>query len=132
VNKVNYVFVIDDDPSARNGISRLLRAAGYTVIEFSYADEFLEFVKPDMLGCIVLDIRMPGLSGYDLMKELKKRGIDLPVIVVTGDDDPKTRSEADSMNAVGFFRKPVDGIALLDAIDWTLRSNLNNKNQTNK
>ena len=66
---------------------------------------------------------MPGLSGKELQAELELRGAHLPIIVVTGNDDPETKREAEKIKAVGFFRKPIDGTALLDAIDWVLRSN---------
>jgi FixJ family two-component response regulator len=119
----NCVFVVDDDPSARRGLSRLLRAAGYDVCDFASANEFLDALNPGVSGCLVLDARMLGLSGEELQAELKARGAHLPIIVVTGDDDPETRRKAEEMKAVGFFRKPVDGTALLDAIEWALRSN---------
>jgi FixJ family two-component response regulator len=121
------VFVVDDDPSVRSGLARLLRAAGYDVRAFSSANEFLDSLDPEVSGCLILDARMPGLSGEDLQAELEARNVYLPVIVVTADDDPKTRRRAERMKAVGFFRKPVDGTALLDAIAWALRSeNVNN------
>ena len=65
---------------------------------------------------------MPGLSGEELQAELKALGVHLPIIVVTADDDLETRNRAQKMGAAGFFRKPVDGTALLDAIAWALRS----------
>ena len=117
------VFVVDDDPSARRGLSRLLRTAGYDVRDFASANEFLDALGSEASGCLVLDARMPGLSGEELQAELELRGIHLPIIVVTGDDDPETKRKAEKMKAVGFFRKPVDGTALLDAIEWALRSN---------
>ena len=125
------MFVIDDDQSARSGIARLLSAAGHAVREFASAEEFLEHPKDEIAGCILLDIRMPGLSGSELMTELKLRCIDLPIIVITGDDDSETRTKADKMKAIGFFRKPVDGNALLDAIDWALRSSSTSSNHNN-
>ena len=118
----NVVFVVDDDPSARKGIARLLLTAGHNVSVFESANDFLENLNPEVSGCLVLDARMPGLSGEELQVELKKRDICLPIIVVTGDDDPATRKKADKMKAVGFFRKPVDGTALLDAVNWALRA----------
>ena len=71
-------------------------------------------------GCIVLDVRMPGLAGTSLQAELASRGISIPVIIVTADEDPGTRHRARQAGAVAFFRKPVDGPALLDAIAWAL------------
>ena len=73
---------------------RLLRTAGHAVSEFVSASEFLEHLKDEVAGCIVLDIRMPGLSGSELMTELKLRSIDIPIIVITGDDDSETRMKA--------------------------------------
>ena len=119
----NCVFVLDDDLSARTGLTRLLRAAGHDVRDFASAQEFLDALGSEASGCLVLDARMPGLSGEELQAELELRGIHLPIIVVTGDDDPETKRKAEKMKAVGFFRKPVDGTALLDAINWALRSN---------
>lgn len=115
-----HVYVIDDDPSARNGLSRLLRVAGYDVHTYSSANEFLAAPEVESTGCIILDARMPGLSGIELRDELCERGSTLPFIFVTADDDPEVRKKAMAMNAAGFFRKPVDGVALLDAVKWTL------------
>jgi FixJ family two-component response regulator len=120
MSKHRSVFLIDDDPSARNGMSRLLRTAGHDVRAFQSADEFLAALEPDATGCVVLDARMPGLSGEELQKELETRGVGLSLIFVTADDDPDTRKKAMALGAAGFFRKPVDGTALLDAIEWAL------------
>jgi FixJ family two-component response regulator len=117
------VFVIDDDSSVRNGLSRLLRAAGYPVHAFDSANKFLEYVDEFTSGCILLDIRMPGMSGDELALELKNRSVNLPIIVVTADDDQENKRLAKDIGAVGFFRKPVDGTALLDMVNWTLKSN---------
>jgi len=124
--KPRLVFVVDDDSSARSGITRLLRTAGHEVRAFASAKEFLDDFDPETFGCMVLDARMPGMSGEELQAELKTRGVRLPIIVVSADDDPNTRRAAHRMNAAAFFRKPVDGSALLDAIDWAVRWNLAN------
>jgi FixJ family two-component response regulator len=123
MTKTKYVIVVDDDPSARKGLARLLRAAGYEVRDFASAKEFLNTLDPDTSGCIVLDARMPGLSNQELQKELKARDVHLPIIVVSADDDVETRQNAKKINAAGFFRKPVDGVALLDSIKWILDKN---------
>jgi FixJ family two-component response regulator len=122
MSETRRVFVVDDDECARRGLARLLRAAGHDVREFAPADEFLDAQQPESSGCVLLDLRMPGLSGEELRAELDSRCADLPIIVVTADDDPETRRQARVMNAVAFFRKPVDGTALLDAIAWAMRS----------
>ena len=122
------VFVVDDDSSARNGLTRLLRTAGHDVRAFASAEEFLDAFDPEIFGCLVLDSRMPGMSGQELQAELAARGVGLPVIVVSADADLDSRREANRMNAAAFFRKPVDGSALLDAIDWAARWDLANGN----
>lgn len=126
------VFVVDDDPSARKGLTRLLRTSGYDVRDYASAEEFLDAIGPEDSGCVVLDARMQGLSFAELQEELSARGIHLPIIVITVDDDPKTRRKAQEINAAGFFRKPIDGPALCDAIDWVLGSHNkdHNKNKT--
>jgi FixJ family two-component response regulator len=116
------VFVVDDDPSARKGLTRLLRTSGYDVRDFASAEEFLDAIGSEDSGCVVLDARMEGLSFAELLEELKACGIHLPIIVITADDDPEIRRKAHEMNAAGFFRKPIDGPALCDAIDWALGS----------
>ena len=117
---VTCIFVVDDDESARNGLARLLRTAGHEVRTFSSSNEFLDALEPEVIGCLLLDARMPGLSGPELKAELESRGIHLPTIVVTADDSPEARQIAQNMQATGFFRKPVDGQALLDAIEWAV------------
>jgi len=117
------VFVIDDDPSARQGLTLLLHTAGYDVSAFASADEFVDTLGQETSGCLVLDARLPGMSCEEMLTELKELRLDLPIIFVTADDDPKTRQKAVEMNAAAFFRKPVDGTALLDAIEWATRSN---------
>lgn len=116
------VFLIDDDMSARNGLARLMRTAGYQVQISESAISFLGDLDSQAAGCIVLDARMPKMTGQELQRELKDRDVCLPIIFVTADDDPELRRKAQKMKAAGFFRKPVDGTALLDAIDWALRS----------
>jgi len=127
----HYVFIVDDDLSARRGIARLLRAARHNVQEYASANELLDIITTDDSGCLVLDARMPGMSGDELNAELIRRGIDLSIIVITGDDSLETKREADKMKAVGFFRKPVDGTALLDAVSWALRLGSTNNNHAN-
>ena len=122
------VFVVDDDASARNGLVRLLRAAGYEVQSFASAEGFFQALSSHHMcagvleGCLIVDGRMPGLSSTDLASELRRHGYRLPIIVLTTDDSFAARQKALSMKAVGFFRKPVDGTALLDAVDWAHQS----------
>jgi len=119
---VDRVFVVDGDLSARKGLARLIRTASYEVCDFASIDEFLEALGSDVPGCVILDVGVPGLSSEDLQAVLDAIGQNPPIIVVTAHDDPATRRRAQKLNAFGFFRKPVDGTALLDAIDWAIRS----------
>ncbi len=130
MKKESHVFVVDDDSSARNGLARLIRAAGYHVHAFDSANKFLESVDENSSGCILLDIRMPGMSGDELVLELNNRKINLPIIVITADYNVDAKQKAQEMNAVGFYRKPVDGTALLDSISWILRECSNGKNHS--
>jgi FixJ family two-component response regulator len=125
----NCIFLVDDDSSARKGLARLLRAAGYGVRDFASAKDFLDVLGSEASGCLVLDARMSGISNEEVLEELKARHIHLPIIVVTGDDDSETRQKAQKMKAAGFFRKPVDGPALLDAINWALQTNMPDVNK---
>ena len=125
----NCIFLVDDDSSARKGLARLLRAAGYDVRDFASAKDFLDVLGSKASGCLVLDARMSGISNEEVLEELKARNIHLPIIVVTGDDDSETRRKAQKMKAAGFFRKPVDGPALLDAINWALQTNMPDVNK---
>ncbi len=112
------VYVIDDDESIRKALKRLLRSANLDVETFSSAEEFLSNSRQGQDACIVMDIRMPGLTGFDLQKTLSLQGMPIPVLVISASDDWQTREQARKLGAVGFFRKPVDDQALLDAIWW--------------
>jgi len=114
------VFVVDDDLSVRRGLERLLRSAGYRVETFASALEFLERDGLDDPGCLVLDIRMPGLSGFDLQQMLTARGHDVPIIFVTGHGDIPMAVRAIKAGAADFLTKPFDDKAILDAIRQAL------------
>jgi FixJ family two-component response regulator len=118
----NCVFVVDDDSSARKGIARLMRSANYDVRDFDSASSFMDALNSEIPCVVVLDVGMPKLSCEELQEQLEARGLELPIIVVTAHDDAETRRNAQKLKAAGFFRKPVDGPALLDAIEWAMRS----------
>ncbi len=115
------VYLIDDDESVRKAFKRLLRSVNFEAETFGSAEEFLESQKPNKNSCIIIDIRMPGLTGFDLQRKLKDQGIKIPVIVISASDDAQVREQARDLGAVAFFRKPIDDQALLDAIDWAIR-----------
>lgn len=116
------IYIVDDEESVRKGFSLLLRSAGMVCRAFSSAEQFLAEVGPREGGCVLLDITMPKLTGFDVQKELKQRGSHLPVIAVSARDDAETSLLARQLGARFFFRKPVDDQALLDAIHWVLES----------
>ena len=122
----DHVFVVDNDPSARKGLTRLLRTAGHDVHDYASVEDFLDALEAEESGCLVLDARMPGLSGKELRAELESRDARLTIIVISADDQREIRRTARAIKAVAFFRKPVDGAALLDAIEWALHPDSTN------
>jgi FixJ family two-component response regulator len=118
--KRSLIYVIDDDASVRKAFGRLLRSANLDAETFSSAEEFLSSPKQKENACIIIDIRMPGLSGFDLQQRLSSEGTKIPVIVISASDDLETREHAKELGAISFFRKPIDDQALLDAIWWAI------------
>jgi RNA polymerase sigma factor (sigma-70 family) len=114
------VFIVDDDPAVRRAMERLIRSVGLDVESFVSAREFLQREPPGGPACIVLDIRMPGLSGLDLQEELTRAGLDLPVIFATGHGTVPMSVRAMKAGAVDFLQKPIDDQVLLDAVNRAL------------
>ena len=114
------VYVLDDDPSVRNSLGRLMRAEGYDVRLFDSAEEFLRDVAPAPLSCLLLDITLPNINGLEVQRTLNERDIRLPVIAISARDDDAVRVVARELGARFFFRKPVDDRTLIDAIDWAV------------
>jgi FixJ family two-component response regulator len=117
------VYLIDDDASVRKSLSRLLRISGYEVEAFSSADEFLETCRMAQYGCIVLDLRMPGLSGEGLQDRLLTMKEALPIVVITGHGDLQIMASMMKKGAVAFLAKPFDDHELLDAIEAAFERN---------
>ena len=117
------VYLIDDDASVRKSLARLLRISGYEVEAFSSADEFLETCRMAQYGCIVLDLRMPGLSGEGLQDRLLTMKEALPIVVITGHGDLDIMASMMKKGAVAFLAKPFDDHELLDAIEAALVRN---------
>ena len=114
---VQTVFVIDDDASIRKSLSRLLRSADYTVEAFPSAEEFLGREHFDGVGCILLDVKMPGLSGIDLQEELSKADYHMPIIFITGHGNIPMSVQAMKKGAVDFLTKPFNDKELLQTIE---------------
>jgi FixJ family two-component response regulator len=114
------VFVVDDDSSVRESIKSLIRSVGLRVETFETAQQFLGSKRPDAPGCVVLDVRLPGLSGLDLQRELAANDINLPIIFITGYGDIPMSVTAMKAGAMEFLTKPFRDQDLLDAIQKAL------------
>ena len=110
------VFVVDDDPLIRDGLRSLIKSVGLHVETFGSSHEFMLRKPSDAPACLVLDVRLPGLSGLDLQRELNESNIHIPVIFMTGHGDIPMSVRAMKNGALGFLTKPVRGQDLLDAI----------------
>jgi FixJ family two-component response regulator len=110
------VFVIDDDASVRASLKSLFESVGFRVQLYGSADEFLQSERPDVPCCLVLDVRLPGLSGLEFQSELAKMGTELPIIFMTGHGDIPMTVQAMKAGAVEFLTKPCRDQELLDAV----------------
>jgi FixJ family two-component response regulator len=114
------VLVVDDDPSFCRSMERLLRSMGFAFQSFASAQEFLRSRRPDVPSCLVLDVRMPGLSGLELQQDLARAGWQIPIIFMTGYGDIPMSVRAMKAGAVEFLTKPFREQELLDAIEQAL------------
>ena len=111
------VFVIDDDLSVRRSLGRLLLSAGYEMVACASAEEFLGLSDLPHPSCLLTDVRMPGMTGLDLLEAIKLRGGDLPVILSSGDVDAATAAYARANGAIRFLLKPFSSTELLAALE---------------
>ena len=114
------VFVVDDDPLIRDGVRSLVGSVGLQVLTFASARDFLGSTRPDAPACLVLDVRLPDLSGLDLQRELRKSDIPIPIIFITGHGDIPMTVQAMKAGAVEFLTKPLRRDVLLNAIRGAL------------
>ncbi len=110
------VYIVDDDPSVRRAISRLINSVGLRCITFDSAQAFLDQYEQSWRGCIVLDVRMPGMNGLDLQTTLSERGVTLPIIFVSGHGDIPMSVRAMKKGAMDFIPKPFNEQELIDAV----------------
>jgi FixJ family two-component response regulator len=123
------VFLVDDDSSVRRALARLIKSAGYQVQTFVSAREFLDRMPEAETACLVLDVRLPGLSGIDLQRELQRTNLILPIIFITGHGDIPTTVKAMKAGAVDFLPKPVRDTELLRAIEQALARAIHDRAQ---
>ena len=120
------VSIVDDDPSVRRALERLVEAAGYAVATFASAEEFLDSTASGATACLILDIHLNGMSGIELhellVSPLVSPGRAIPVIFITAHDDAPTRERIDRSGAAGFLAKPFDRQALIGAIRGVLET----------
>ncbi len=111
------VYIIDDDNAVRESLTWLISSIDFKVCAYASANDFLEQYEQVQVGCVITDIRMPGLSGLDLQKELTGRGIDIPIILITGHGDVQTAVRAMKAGAFDFIEKPFNDQLLLDIVN---------------
>jgi len=121
------VFVVDDDEAVRNSLRLLLKSLGMPAVTLGSAEEFLAGYDPEQPGCIVLDVRMPGMTGPELQDELNRRGAIIPVIFITGHGDVPMAVEAMQHGAVDFLQKPFSDRDLTDRIQRALSADHRNR-----
>ena len=123
------VFVVDDDEGMRQSLKNLIGSVGLRVEAFASAQEFLRSKLTDVPGCLVLDVRLPGLSGLDLQKRMAEAGIEIPIIFITGHGDIPMTVQAMKAGAVEFLTKPFRDQDLLDAIQQALQHDRKTREQ---
>ncbi len=118
------VFIVDDDDAVRRFLSGLIESVELRVEAYASARDFLAAYEPGQPGCLVLDVRMPGMSGLELQRELADRAIDLPVIILTGHGNVQLAVHAMQAGAIDFVEKPFDNELLLDRIQRAVAENV--------
>jgi FixJ family two-component response regulator len=114
------VSIVDDDESLRRSLKNLLGSVGFHVEAFASAEAFLQSNHQEQTGCLVLDLRLPGMSGFDLLRHLSGTGSNIPAVILTAHGDDEARQQCLQAGAVAFLGKPFNGNALLDVIRTVL------------
>jgi len=116
------VFLIDDDPAIRDSLSLLLSLKGVRTQPFANAESFIETYRPDWPGCVLTDLRMPGMTGLELQAVLRERQVEVPVVVLTAHGDVATARAALKNGAFDFLEKPIDDVMLVEVLRNALRA----------
>jgi FixJ family two-component response regulator len=116
------IAVVDDEDLVRKALGRLIRAVGFHVETFSTGADFLRSLQQHKPDCVVLDLRLPQMSGLEVQRAISKISALLPIVIITGDDSPESRTLALKQGAAAYLRKPVDETVLIDAIRNAVRS----------
>src|SRR6185437_3519400 len=120
VSKTNLVVIVDDDELVRQALESVLKAAGFKTKTFGSAEDFLDSIPMNGTACLILDVRLPGMSGIELQRRLRAKNSEVPIIFVTAHGDASARDRAMEAGATSFLNKPVRRQTLLDAIDAAL------------
>jgi FixJ family two-component response regulator len=116
------IVVVEDDASMRQAIERILNVGGFSAVAFESAEAALAAGVPGTADCLILDVRLPGMSGFELYQQVAASGAEVPTIFITAHDETSLRERATRMGASGYLPKPFSGRNLLDAIARALRS----------
>jgi two-component system, LuxR family, response regulator FixJ len=116
------IAVIDDDRSVLTSLPRLLRSAGYAAVAFSSAQEFLDAFPAQLPQCLVLDVQMPGMNGFELQSRLRELGCLVPIVFITAHDTPQTHAFVHQSGTAGLLLKPFSGASLLTAVSKAMAS----------
>lgn len=119
------IHIVDDDQNVRDGFLMLLKSAGLKCSAFESAEKFLENYNAGTNDLLILDLHLPGMDGCSVMEYLRKKGFNLPIIIITAYDEQTSRVAAKNHGALAYLRKPVDSAALLDLINFSFAKNLN-------
>jgi|TARA_Y100000294_G_scaffold166739_1_gene175326 RNA polymerase sigma factor (sigma-70 family) len=120
------VFVVDDDDAIRRVLRWLITSVDLQVVEYKSADDFFAAFKRDAVGCLLLDVRMPGMSGLELQRRISKECVGLPIIIITGHADVPMAIEAMKNGAFDFIEKPFNNQALLDIVQKAIKESIRN------
>lgn len=121
IGQSTYVAVVDDDESFSRALGRLLRAYGFEPLFYESAEAFMQDTSQPSVECLVLDVHLGGMSGLELLQRLSALGRTTPAIFVTAHDEPEVRQKAEQVGCAAFFRKPVPGRLLVEAITNAIR-----------
>jgi len=123
------VYVVDDDASVRKAVTRTLKSFGWPVVTFETASEFLDHQRADVPSCLILDVKMPGVSGIELQEQLAAHGVDLPIVFMSGHGDIPMSVKAMKAGAVDFLPKPADEQQLLETVQQALKRHANQRQE---
>lgn len=126
------VFIVDDDEAVRDSLALLLAASGFATAQYDSGESFLDALQADSNGCLIIDVRMPGVSGLEVQKKLVERNSTLPVIIITGHGDLPMAVKAMKAGAVDFIEKPFDMVGLTESVQNALSTSAENLHEANQ